>query len=94
MYADSAAKLKTFDSLILELQKRVPGDDPAILDHINALLHNAVLACKAADVTKAHTTESFESKDNIKPGQKMELQWRFTKTTKSPGRKKKGQVFR
>lgn len=87
-------KLKTFDALMQELQDVIPKGDPSILDHINALLQNAVLACKAADATKADTIESFDTKDTITPGQKMELQWRFKKTTKSPGRKKKGQIFR
>ena len=92
-HADSATKLKTFNSLILELQRQVPTEDPSVLDHINALLHNAVLSCKAAKATTA-TATTFETKEKINPGQKMELQWRFTKTTRSPGRKKKGQVFR
>ena len=82
--------MKTFNALI---QKRVNSDNPEILDHVNALLHNAVLACKAASNTDPCIGESFQEKEHISPGQNMEHQWRFVKTTKSPGRKKK-EVFR
>lgn len=33
-------------------------------------------------------------KENIAPGETKELQWRFKKTTKTPGRKKRGLVLR
>ena len=58
-------------------------------------LNDAVLACKmAAMQSDSIDTQSFETKDNINSGQNMEHQWKFKKTTKSPGRKKKGQIFR
>lgn len=83
-----------FESLMLELQRRIPMNaDLSILDHVNSLLQNAILTCKAADATRIEAIQSFETKENINPGQKMDLQWRFTKTTKSPGRKK-GHIFR
>lgn len=86
--------MKTFNALILELQKRVNSDNPDILDHVNALLHNAVLACKTASTAVSCIGESSQKKEHINPGQNMEHQWRFVKTTKSPGRKKKGEVYR
>ena len=62
------------------------------LGHINSLLTNAVLKCKAAiekaPVKPTGTPEPFANKENIAPGKKSEHQWRFEKTTKTPGRKK------
>ena len=66
------------------------------LDHINAHLRNAVLACKAA--TSSHYQQaasiSFTPKEAVAPGKKMEHQWRFIKTTKASGRRKAGIVLR
>ena len=62
------------------------------LPHINSLLHNAVLTCTAAMSTDT-PVQPFKS-EKIAPNKKMEHQWRFLKTTKTPGRKKKGLVLR
>ena len=57
-YTDSA----TFDALIQELQDIVPKDDPSVLDHINALLQNAVLACRAAETQRLATLNLLRRK--------------------------------
>ena len=61
------------------------------LSHINSLLTNAILKCKAAigkaPIKPISTPEPFSDKENIAPGKKSEHQWRFEKTTKKPGRK-------
>ena len=62
------------------------------LPHINSLLHNAVLACTSAMPTDT-PIQHFKS-ETIASNKKMEHQWRFLKTTKTPGRKKKGLVLR
>ena len=64
----------------------------SFLPHINSLLHNAVLTCTSAMSTDTHV-EQFKS-EKIAPNKKMEHQWRFLKTTKPPGRKKKGLILR
>lgn len=62
-----------------------------VLPHINSLLHNAILACKASDVECS--TGEFE-KENIPANKKMDHQWRFQATAKAPGRKKQGQILK
>lgn len=64
----------------------------SFLPHINSLLHNAVLTCTSAMSTDT-LVQQFQS-DKIAPNKKMEHQWRFQKTTKPPGRKKKGLILR
>ena len=62
------------------------------LDHINALLQQAIATCiAAAKVTKP--PELIKKKEILPPGKCLERQWRFIKTTKLPGRKK-GNVLR
>lgn len=63
------------------------------LDHINALLHNAVLTCKATLTAKPEVPVKFKEEDHFAPGQRLQQQWRFTQTTKTPSRKKKGTVL-
>lgn len=68
------------------------------LKHINALLTNAILKCKAAiaeTCTKPTAIpEPFSNKQNIAPGTNSERQWRFQKTMKTPGRKKSSCTLR
>ena len=66
------------------------------LDHINSLLHNAVLKYRAAiKVPADHPKTPLIKKDYIAPGQNLQHQsQRFTKTTQAPGRKKTGLVLR
>ena len=48
------------------------------LDHINALLHQAVATCKAAtQVSKP--VDSLTKKEKVPPGKSVEHQWRFKK---------------
>lgn len=61
-----------------------------VLPHINSLLHNAILACKASRVKSS--SGEFE-KENIPANKKMDHQWRFQATVKAPGRKKQGQIL-
>ena len=68
------------------------------LNHINALLANAILKCKAAigETSTKPTTipEPFSNKQNIAPGKNSEHQWRFQKTARTPGRKKSACTLR
>ena len=95
------AKLHTFEGYVQELQKCVGLTNTPILkhlDHINSLLHNVVLTCRAAMATQAaQPIPSLATKEYIAPGQNLQQQPRargFTKTTEPPGRKKKGLVLR
>ena len=89
--------MKTFHSFLKELEATVTYENTAIypyLTHINSLLHNAVLTCRAA-ATECHCQAKIESeKEFVAPGKKMEHQWRFKQTSRTPGRKKKGVILR
>lgn len=65
------------------------------LKHINALLYNAVLTCRASLHEKpGDSTEAFHTKaEYIAPGQNLVHQWRFHSTTKTAGRKRKGEIL-
>lgn len=85
---------------MFDLQSAVTANNPSIfpfLTRINSLLSNAVLTCKAAVECqdKGPFSKSFQKKpEKIAPGRNSELQWRFKATSKAPGRKRKGKVFR
>ncbi len=64
------------------------------LTHINALLHSAVQTCKAAmKLENDFEVKKFKT-DPIAANKNLEHQWSFKKTSKPPGRKKKGKIFR
>ena len=93
---DPTLKFNRYHHLIQELQQMMSQNNEAVLqhlDHINSLLHNAVLTCKAATISVT-PDEPFEKQDQFAPGQKLQHQWRFSQTTKTPGRKKRGTVLR
>ena len=98
-HADHTVKLRTFAALKQELERFVTEENSLVwpyLDHINAHLHNAMLACKAA--TSSHhlqvASTSFTPKEVVAHGKKMEQQWQFIKTTKPSRCKKAGIVLR
>ena len=92
LFVDYSIKLQTFNTLQKDLQSYVTSTNNEILphlDHINALLQQAIATCIAATkVTKP--PDPIEKKESLPPGKCLERQWRFIKTTKSPGRKKRG----
>ena len=93
---DPASQLNTFDSLIHELQQTVTVDNKSIhpsLPHINALLLQAVLTTRAVATSQVQPGLAFNG-EKVAPGKRLTPQWRFQKTTKDPGRKKKGLIFR
>ena len=100
---DPTIQLKTFKSYVKNLEEIVTIENTAlhsILPHINSLLHNAVLTCKATMSqgtatmsSKQGSSQMFES-EKIAPNKKLDHQWRFKPTTKAPGRKKTGLVLR
>ena len=93
---DPSFQLKTFDSLVRELQTTITSDNKDIhplLPHINALLQNAVLTTRAVASSDIMPSTAF-NREKIAPGKNLEHQWRFHKTTKEPGRKRKGLVLR
>ena len=97
VHVDHTLQLNSFERLMRELQTSVTHDNAAVfqyLPHINALLERALSVCRAAKDTDITGTLPLERKENIAPGERKELQWRFQKTTKPPGRKKSGQIFR
>ena len=99
LFTDNTVQLNCFYSLTSELQTRIIHNNTAVLQflpHINALLERAVSVCRAAEDPESTTsdTQPLVKKDNIAPGETKELQWRFRRTTKPPGRKKSGLVLR
>ena len=97
-YSDHSIQLNTFTHMMKELQSVVTPENTAVLPflkHVNSLLHNAILTCKAALSQNECATESFKNEaENIAPGKKPDHQWRFKPTSKPPGRKRKGMIFR
>ncbi len=91
---DPTLKLNVFSTYLKELEQTVTRENTLVhpfLPHINSLLHNAVLTCRAASTDINQTAFKGEK---IAPGKKIEHQWCFKKTTNTPGRKKKGTVLR
>lgn len=84
--------------LTSDLQARVTHENTPVLQylpHINALLERALSVCKAAEDSESSVdVQPLVTKENLAPGENKELQWRFKKTTKPPGRKKSGLVLR
>jgi len=97
---DVSAKLCTFKGYIQELEKYVRLENNQVvqqLDHINSLLNKAVITCKATltTFTSPQPSKPLEVKEYIAPGQNLQQQPRgFSKTTLTPGRKRKGLVLR
>ena len=84
--------------MMRELQEQVTLQNTAVLPylkHINALLQQAVITCKAAQKTEPPSSKQvLPIKEAIPPGKNFDHQWRFKQTTKTPGRKKAGLVLR
>ena len=90
------SQLHTFDSLICELQQTVTVDNKSIhpsLPHINALLQQAVLTTRAVAASQVQPGTAFNG-EKVAPGKNLTPQWRFQKTSKDPGRKKKRTDFK
>ena len=93
--SDHDVQLRTAKAFLVEIEKELLENSSVIgchLSHINAHLHNALLACRAAKQT-THNIPSFSNRDFVAPGQKMEHQWRFSSTNKTPGRKRKANTL-
>lgn len=82
--------MKTAKAFLIDIEKELQ-DNPSKLGrhmtHVNAHLHNALLACKTAKQT-TENIGSFSNREFVAPGQNMQHQWRFSATTKTPGRKR------
>ena len=93
---DHSIQLQTFNTLQKALQSHINAKNHQImpyLDHVNALLHQAVATCKAA-VQVPKLPEPLVKKENMPPGKSLDHQWKLVKTTKTPGIKKNGNVLR
>jgi len=81
-----------------ELHALVINDEvKPCLEHINSLLNNAILKCKAAvdAATQSNSIpQPFSNKENIAPAKKPDHQWKFKKIAGSPGRKKVSRKLR
>ena len=83
--------LQTAQKLLVKLQAMITNDNSGLLSclpHINATLMKLIYTCDGASKMETVTT-SFEVKENIAPGKKMDLQPRFSATTNTPGRKQR-----
>ena len=86
--------LQTAQKLLVKLQAMITNGNSGLLSclpHINATLMKLVYTCDGASKMETVTT-SFEVKENIAPGKKMDLQPRFTATTNTPGRKQRNML--
>ena len=88
---DHKLHLKAIRAYLLELERHIAENSSLMapyLPHINGHLHNAVLACRAAQPNTG--SPAFANKQYIPSGKKLEHQWKFTITCNTPGRKRKG----
>ena len=89
-------ELSTFNGLVRELQEYMTPQNVAVLPcikHINSLLQQAVSTCEAAQSADLPSC-TLSVKEVIPPGKNCDHQWRFTQTSKTPGRKKAGLILR
>ena len=80
---DHEVQVKTTRAYLQELERHIMENASCIapyLPHINAHLHNAVLASRAAQ--SSIQPSSFTNKQHIPSGQKPVHQWRFKKQAK------------
>ena len=87
--------LQTAQKLLVKLQAMITDGNSGLLSclpHINATLMKLVYTCDGASKMETMTT-SFEVKENVAPGKKMELQPRFTATTNTPERKQRKNIL-
>lgn len=74
-------------ALLTELQVVIQQQEVvACLPTVSAMLRSALLACKATQ--ELRPAQEFQQKEKVAPGKKLDLQWRFRKIKKDPGRKK------
>ena len=75
---DPMVQVTKFKNYIQELERSVVPDNTGVIkciEHINAHLYNAVLACRAAKAQdEPLVSTAFVLKDKIHPGQKEEHQ--------------------
>jgi len=96
LLVDHTIQLTTFWGLMQELQRTVNPYNTAILPylpHINVLLLRTVTVCRVAEKSTSQE-QHLSVKDVIPPGKTIDHQWRFKQTSKTPGRKKNGLIFR
>ena len=88
----SESHLQTTLTLLTKLQNVISDGNIGLqscLPDINATLKKLLLTCNAACTVQASTDNvSFNNKQHIAPGKKMELQPRFSATVSTPGRKR------
>ena len=97
-YTDHTMQLHTFNALVRDLQSHVTLANAQVLPflgHINALLNRALVTCKAAAQVDSLTKgESLVKKEVMPAGKGFEHQWKFKKTVRPPGRKRRGLILR
>ena len=95
---DHTMQLKMFSTSLHELQSHVTTANDKVLPylaHINALLHQALATCKAASKSDSLLAVSpLVTKDVIPSGKSIQHQWRFKKSVKPPGKRKRGSILR
>lgn len=87
---DHMVKLITAKRCLAELEKELQDNEHINLhlNHINTHLYNAVVVCRAA--RREPEVPTFNQQLVIPPSKIPEHQWRFTRTTLTPGRKRHG----
>ena len=87
--------LQTAQKLLVKLQAMITDGNSGLLSclpHINATLMKLIYTCDGASKMETMTT-SFEVKENVAFGKKMDLQPQFTATTNTPGRKQRKNIL-
>ena len=91
-------QLETTKALLREIGENLTKHSHNLtpyLPHINSMLSNVLLKCKLAGSEETCSDLSdFSNKQFIAPGKCNERQWRFEKTSRTPGRKKNPSILR
>ena len=95
--SDTNVQLQMTKALLREIGENVSNNSQNLspyFPHINAMLTN-VLKCKLAGSEETCSDLSdFSTKQFIAPGKCNKHQWRFQKTSRTPGRKKNPSILR
>ena len=95
---DSDVQLRKTQALLKEIGESVTKHSHQLAPyfaHINSMLTSVFLKCKLAGSEETSPDiADFSNKQYVPPGKCNEHQWRFEKTSKTPGRKKNPSILR
>ena len=95
---DNEVQLRKTKALLKEIDESVTKHSHQLAPycaHIKSMLTNVLLKCKLVGTEETTPDISdFSNKQYVAPGKCSEHQWRFEKTSRTPGRKKNPSILR